>query len=487
MSLRLRLFLLFGALVALLMGAQGWMIRSLSEDLSSEARGMAFSVGKAVISVIQEEDFLPHIVAFKATAAEGEQEIDVQILQGRSLHQQIEVDATSNNPKGRRVIRVVQRGIDGEAEAMGAGAETRLHEILLLLDAQAEEDSLLLKGPGQVRRIPIPRESFDERVANFANRLLFGTLLLLALGLALAALLAHRFTQPLQRLASAAQQVGQGEFGVQVPVYAGGEVGATLTAFNHMSRHLERLEEDSRRLRTGQHLSELGEISRGIAHSLRNPLNALGLTVDTLAEGNLDCQGRSRLAEGARQQIRRMDRSLRSFLALASGGGNPERVDVGALLQDVVLEALQTGVAEGDGDEARVRIEALPAPGLEPLTAVAAELRAVLQTLVINAVEASPAGGRVTVEAHRDDDGRLRIVVEDQGPGLAPEIRERLFTPHLSSKAHGSGMGLFLAHRIAVNRYDGSLALDDRQPEGTRATLLLGHRRNAGKEQGTHG
>ena len=52
--------------------------------------------------------------------------------------------------------------------------------------------------------------------------------------------------------------------------------------------------------------------------------------------------------------------------------------------------------------------------------------------------------------------------IEDEGEGLAEEIRRRLFTPHLSTKANGSGMGLFLAHRIATNRYGGSLELIDR-------------------------
>jgi nitrogen-specific signal transduction histidine kinase len=65
------------------------------------------------------------------------------------------------------------------------------------------------------------------------------------------------------------------------------------------------------------------------------------------------------------------------------------------------------------------------------------------------------------------------LEVDDEGPGLPPEIRQRLFTPHLSTKANGSGMGLFLAHRIAGNRYGGRLELLDLEPTGTRAVLEL--------------
>ena len=68
------------------------------------------------------------------------------------------------------------------------------------------------------------------------------------------------------------------------------------------------------------------------------------------------------------------------------------------------------------------------------------------------------------------------VEVSDQGPGLAPEVRERLFTPHVSTKEQGAGMGLFLARRIAQNRYGGTLELLDRDGGGTLARLqLTGH------------
>jgi signal transduction histidine kinase len=63
--------------------------------------------------------------------------------------------------------------------------------------------------------------------------------------------------------------------------------------------------------------------------------------------------------------------------------------------------------------------------------------------------------------------------VEDDGTGLPAAVRERLFTPHVTTKPSGSGMGLFLAHRIATSRYGGGLRLEDRLPSGTRATVTL--------------
>jgi signal transduction histidine kinase len=513
MSLRVRLFLLLAGLLALLMGAQWWLIRSLSRELGTEVSAVAFSVGQELVELLQDEILqgggLPPAGTAPGDATKAE--VDVRVIH----IEENETVTEGDDHHARRIVHFVRAadsgplsprelaettGLDligeegdGAAEAgaaePGAGAVSRQVEILRL--GPPGSASLVVKGPGAPHRIPIPLQSFEQRLESFQGRLLAGTLVLLTLGLALAALVAHRVSEPLRSLAAAAQKVGEGELGARVPERAGGEIGATLRAFNLMSGRLARLEQSSRRLREAQHLSELGEVSRGFAHSLRNPLNALGLSVETLAEGELEEDRRQGLAATARQQIRRVDAALRSFLALASSGGAPEEVDVGALLQDVALEAIQDCRGRRSGDEPAPRLEVRPAPGLPPLTAVAPELRAVLQALVVNAVEASPAGGRVRITAQGLDEGRLQVLVEDDGPGLPPEVRRRLFTPHVTTKAHGSGMGLFLAHRIATSRYGGSLHLEDAEPTGTRAILELGSRlssdSDAASEEDAHG
>jgi signal transduction histidine kinase len=251
-------------------------------------------------------------------------------------------------------------------------------------------------------------------------------------------------------------------------------VGAAVAAFNAMSGRLAELDRENRRLADAEHLSELGEVARGLAHTLRNPLNALGLAVERLAEERDDARA-AELAEGCRRQIRRLDASLRSFLALASApAAAAEPVDLATLAREVALEAAQDAAG-------RVRVE-VDAPEPVALPGVGAELKAALQALVVNACEASPDDGRVVLRVRRDggaDDApveRARIEVEDEGAGIAPEVAARLFAPHVTTKPHGSGMGLFLAHRLAGSRYGGSLELTARSPRGTRAVLRLARR-----------
>ena len=520
MSLRLRLFLLVGGLVAMLVAAQWWWVRMLTRDLSSELDIAVATVGQSVVALFRasdeeatgfvhktrhesteckEEDcdgeMTRHVVRF-GQEDEGVASIERSVV----VEKFIQVDETSDETSEEEASGEPDSDEDSphrfafryEAHMPPGEDSGHLPELLekhltLHVEHKGDDRFLWMGEPSAGHRIRIPQRGFKEKLETFRQRMLLGSVGFLALGLALTGLLAHRVTGPLRQLGKAAKRLGDGELGTQVAVRARGEVGETIVAFNRMSGQLEELDTQARSVAADKHLGEIGEIARGLAHTLRNPLNALGLTVEELA-GHGAAEGVApELAESAKRQIRRIDHSIRSFLVLASqSGGVLTEVDLGELIEDVALEALQD--ARG-----KARLELDLAPVLPPLRGVEPELRAVLQALMVNAIEASPQGGHVILRAIAQAPGRIRVELEDEGPGLAPEIRERLFTPHLSTKANGSGMGLFLAHRIATNRYDGRLELVDRTggaraecPQsmegvdgpltGTRAVLELGER-----------
>ncbi len=501
MTLRSRLFLLFGGLVAVLLGAQWWMLRSLAYDLDVEVEALTVSVGESIVRALQEESpkgdgITARAIQVQLTHKENlcgdESEVaDCVVSEAFSFREETAPKGGGAPPRVIRFIRHLDGSEHSEDELLELAEKdlSRLggnHTVPLkiLRDFDRSISSLIVATGEDIEQIPIPMNNLEARVRRFTNRMLAGTGALLLVGLVMAGLFAHGMTRPLRQLASAARQLGDGDLGVRVETSASGEVGETIQAFNSMSARLQQLEEDTRRLRAGQHLSELGEVSRGLAHSLRNPLNALGLSLDRLGDDDLGPTDRQRLATAARQHIRRVDSSLRSFLALASSGSVAEEdVDVAALIQDVALEALQSSDAgPHDGETSpSPQLETEIEEGLPKLRAVQPELRAVLQALVVNAIEASPAGGRIRLEATAGAGGFLRIEVQDDGPGLAPEVRERLFSPHVTTKEQGSGMGLYLAQRIATNRYGGKLRLEEATPSGsgpsgTRAVLEIGPR-----------
>ncbi len=526
MTLRLRLFLLFGGLVALLVVAQWWWVRVLTRDLSSEIDQVASSVGQSVaaffvdfdlndveaaphgrvleclgegreaVSILDENVDITHQVAFAHTGAENENEsaADAPPTSGEPTEAKVLIRRFRRDDSSEGTGEPIDtdesfaysfRLEDHDTEGVTQKGAKRTHapavsrQVELHVEHQGSARYLMLGGPNIERRVRIP-QGFREKLDRFSRRLVLGSAGFLVLGLVLAGVVAHRVTTPLRRLSDAARRLGEGALGTQVPLTSTGEVGEALVAFNRMSGRLEELDRQTRELSARKHLGEIGEIARGFAHTLRNPLNALGLSVEELA--SLAGGGAAvALTESARRQIRRIDSSLKSFLALASqSGGVLAEVDLGELVEDVALEALQD--ARG---KARLKLEL--AAGMPRLRASRPELRAVLQALVVNAIEASPEGGRVTVRSASPEAGHWRLEIEDQGPGLDPDVRRRLFTPHLSTKANGSGMGLFLAHRIATGRYGGSLELvdhrsDDGKVQGTRVILDLGER--AGDEAG---
>ena len=350
-----------------------------------------------------------------------------------------------------------------------SGRQAQVH-----LGGDIDARFLKLERPDLKAEVPIPRLGLHGRIERFRERLWLGSGLLLLLGLVAAGYVSHRVSTPLAELADAAEKVGVGELGVQVRSPGGGrEIRRTQEAFNAMSGRLRDLDERNRSLEALRHLEEIGDVARGLAHSLRNPLNALGLSVEQLAGSEISDERKQRLVDTAGRQVRRLDAGIRSFLVLASPGegAGVEEVTASELVRDVALEALQDA-----GGRVGLDLD-LEEGDIERLPAVVAELRAVVQALVVNAVEASPDGERVLVRLRSEEGGRMRLEIEDRGPGVAEDVRSRLFTPHVSTKSNGSGMGLFLAQRIAGFRYGGGVELLDRPGGGTLAKLVIGPRR----------
>jgi signal transduction histidine kinase len=407
MSIRARLFLTFGVLVAALLLIQAVVLRNLSVEVRTGVDAVAAEASEATLEVFFATHGMERPVAVERIEQDGLIDIQVMVADG--------------------------------------------HE-------------LTFTGPDGVKTVDLMRSEDLHRTTNtFSLTLALGTMGLMAFGLVVVGVTAHRVAAPLSELAVAAAAVGDGKLGTQVKASAGGEVGQAIGAFNKMSARLEELEERNRVLQHQAQLSELGEVGRGLAHSLRNPLHAIGLAIDDLA----DASASSESAVAARAQIRRIDQSIRAFLVLAEDAHTASgSLDLSDLLADVELEVLQ-----GAGT---VDLEVAVEPGLT-LLGVEPELRAVVQALVVNAVEASPADGavRVSVKAHGDG---VRIEVSDTGEGIAEGVRARLFQPHVTTKETGSGMGLFLARRIATARYGGSVELADRPAGGTTAIIILNDR-----------
>ena len=266
---------------------------------------------------------------------------------------------------------------------------------------------------GGQTRIPLPHAGVSASVQRISAYMMLGSLVIFAIGLIGAGYVAHRIAKPLSSLAATARRLGEGgSLGLKAPDSgAYPEIRQAVEAFNAMSVRLAALDRAEREHRRQEHMSELGEIARGLAHTIRNPLNTLGLSLEQMAALSADREQSRELVESSRKQIRRIDQWIRSFLALASEGkGERDALDIGALVEDVVLEAIQDCMG-------RVKLDLVIENGLPRISGVAPELRAVVQALVVNAVEASIDGAAVWIRVERNGGQR------DPDRGARPRAR----------------------------------------------------------------
>lgn len=225
---------------------------------------------------------------------------------------------------------------------------------------------------------------------------------------------------------------------------------------------IEELRKAHERLRVSERLAAMGELAAAVAHGIRNPLAGIRLTAQLgLEEVAADHPVRENL-EDVVLEVDKLERQVRGILDFTRPfEPRLEPTDVRRLL-DSLLQTLGPRV-----DAARVAVAVETAPGLPRVAADRMHLAQALQELFANALDAMPDGGRLTITANAAGEGRphVRIAVADTGPGVPPEMRERIFQLFTTTRATGTGVGLAVARKI-VERHGGRIAVEPVEPRG---------------------
>lgn len=227
----------------------------------------------------------------------------------------------------------------------------------------------------------------------------------------------------------------------------------------------------ARRAQVAEKLAAVGTMTAGLSHEIRNPLNAAALqlsVVERRVEKLHDTELRKFLLEPlglVRDEIRRLDHILEDFLQFARPREFVAKPVALVPLVGRVLDLLQKDAERRDVTIERNFTDVPPVAGDE------GRLRQVVMNLTLNALEAAGPGGTVwlTTEA-RDSD--VELGVEDSGPGIPAEIKERMFEPFFTTKAQGSGLGLAIVNAI-VTQHSGTISIESRAGGGTRFLVRL--------------
>ena len=272
----------------------------------------------------------------------------------------------------------------------------------------------------------------------------------------LALVLARTLIRPIRGMARTAARIGDGDYEARVPLPSTTELRVLADAINAMT---DRVHHRDRKLK---------EMSASVAHEIRNPLNSIKLLIKLLEE-ELHDQGAvipSKPLETLYHEIAKLNRFLTEFLTYS----RPITV-----VRDVVAPAdLAGAVAEmvrGEAEDRGIEILVAVASGLPELRIDLDRVEQSLLNILLNAVHACTAGGRVTLKVDRSKDGgSVEFVVEDTGPGLSDEVKEKLFEPFFTTKAAGTGLGLSNAEKI-MQSHGGSIHVENRPTRGARFVL----------------
>lgn len=319
-------------------------------------------------------------------------------------------------------------------------------------------------------------ENIREQLADNFRRRLFALLGVFALGLALILVIVRNATLPIERLADGAAKVADGTLDVRVEVDRDDEIGRLAAAFNHMTERLRERHVLEARLAAAEKRVEIGQLASGLAHEIKNPLNALSLGLDVLKRRHRPSDEASAAAyasriEALREEINRLAALTNNFLAFGRPLAlTPAPVDVGALLEATLADLAETA------ERAGVTVERRIAVSLPRVLADASLLRSVVWNLFQNAIQAMErSGGTLTVSAgleSRPAGPTLIVSVEDTGPGLDPADLARLFEPYFSRREGGVGLGLAMVKRI-VGEHGGRVEAGARSDGGSGARFTI--------------
>ena len=230
-----------------------------------------------------------------------------------------------------------------------------------------------------------------------------------------------------------------------------------------MMRDLAPMRELEKVVDYSSRLARLGGLISGVAHQIRNPLNAMTLQLELLRQDTEQGKPAGRRVESVRAEIRRLDQAIDALLRFM----RPEKLDARELALNDLLAEIGSHVAQSN-----ISVNYQLDQELPRITADKGLLEEAIKALVENAVQAMPEGGTLTLDSGLSPDGYVEVTVVDQGPGIPAEDLDRIFNLYFTTKAGGNGVGLSLAMR-AVDLHHGTINVESRVGSGSAFTIRL--------------
>lgn len=314
-----------------------------------------------------------------------------------------------------------------------------------------------------------------SQVSQVKQALFLSTLGLLVVLIIVTIILTTSITSPLQKLMEGARRIAAGDLSLPVKVPQGNDEISFLAAeFDRMrarvaasqGKLIEQLEESEQRRLESQRLAAIGTLASSLAHEIRNPLNAISLLIAQLERSKQPEELKQKMINDMREELGRLDRLVSDILDYA----RPVQLQKERLNLQVFIESITTfykGILEAK--KINLKLE-LPETPIE-IDADRDKLRQAFVNLIKNAVEAMSRNGELSIRLDPLDRG-VRCIIKDNGVGIDPKTRGRLFDLFFTTKEQGTGLGLSMVKKI-IDGHGGKIDIESAPGEGTSIIIDL--------------
>jgi signal transduction histidine kinase len=303
----------------------------------------------------------------------------------------------------------------------------------------------------------------QRRIAGTKTNMIGIWLFAVTMGFVLTFLLARRIVGPVEQLDRAAAEVARQNYAIEVEVRSEDEIGRLARTFNTMCASLRQAREE---LIRHEQIATIGRLSGSIVHDLRSPLAAIYGGAEMLVDSDLPPAHVKRLAGNLYRASRKIQELLQDLLDVSRGKTSAPEL---CRLREVAVAATDSLAAAAEQQGVLLSLE-IPAEIELPLER--SRLERAFVNLIGNALEAMPGGGEVYIRAEMDGDSVV-VHVEDNGPGIAPEIRAQLFQPFVTArKRNGLGLGLALSRQTVLD-HGGDMWVESEPGKGARFSFRL--------------